>query len=193
MVGLKYFLNKFKWMGIFNSPFKRPRLNLYIGRVSIGTPYFYPRNWVKQPDGSIKAVPKKIGFDFVGLGCRFEWGPLWSFVFFKWQIAIIFSPKLDGRSGISNYWESWLFYKNYTDKSKSKKDRLEECILNFPQISTIHESGKEKYTVNWYEQTTKSKYNKVVEKATQYYYLTQMVKEDEELGLYDEPFNTKEK
>jgi hypothetical protein len=47
------------------------------------------------------AVPKKIGFDFVDLGWktkwepddyRFEWCPVWSFVFFGYQIAITFVP-----------------------------------------------------------------------------------------------------
>jgi hypothetical protein len=30
-----------------NSPFKPFKLKWYIGKVAIGTPYFYPRKWVK--------------------------------------------------------------------------------------------------------------------------------------------------
>lgn len=29
------------------SPFKRPKLKFYLGKTAMGTPYFYPRRWVK--------------------------------------------------------------------------------------------------------------------------------------------------
>src|SRR5690349_21002029 len=92
-------MGKFTFLKAFFSPFKRPKIRLYIGEIVIGTPYFLPRRWVKSKEkpGYWNAVPKKIGFDFVGLGWktkydsyRFEWAPVWSFVFIKWQIALIF-------------------------------------------------------------------------------------------------------
>lgn len=170
---MKYFkkfylnqVNKFKWLKIYNSPFKMPIPKLYIGEVKIGTPYFYPRvhrRLTKQEaiDKAVeelrknpladkigfnklfydysrrtKSVTKKIGFDFVSLGWktkwsdtdyRFEWGPIWSFVFFKWQIAVTFmTPE------ISHYWECWLYYSLSTDKNKSTKERLEQARKEFP-------------------------------------------------------------
>ena len=121
-------MKKLTFIKSFFSPFKRPKLKWYIGRVKIGTPYFLPRRWKnpshkearelalkKYREWGLKlldnpklrsrsyqefydeimrckiAVPRKIGFDFVGLGwktkwsskdIRFEWSPLISFVFF---------------------------------------------------------------------------------------------------------------
>jgi len=175
---------EFEFLKILNSPFKIPRVKFYIGKVAIGTPYFFPRRWVKpthqmaveaameelarredwnnaNPDVQFKqtikpldemykerlgyrfAVPKKIGFDFVGLGYktkwsntdyRHEWNPIWSFVFFKWQIALIFtSPE---RECISQYWEAWLYYHYHT--KGSKQDRIERCKKDFPQRYTIN-------------------------------------------------------
>ena len=156
-------LNDLKFLKVLNSPFKPFKFKWYIGKIAIGTPYFYPRKWVKlsekeieekalekynkldqfQKDkvtleqykqyyrGTKKAIPKKIGFDFVGLGWkikwsstdyRFEWSPLISFVFFKWQIAVIFQAPEK-----SHYWTSWLYYEYNTDKTKSKAERIKQC------------------------------------------------------------------
>lgn len=85
----------------FNSPFVRPKLFFYYGKTAIGTPYFFPRNWVKYTkqdciDQALKSmqnsntdrtfdqwvgyyknyskpVPKRIGFDFVDLGWKTKW------------------------------------------------------------------------------------------------------------------------
>ena len=119
--------------------------------------YFYPRKWVNG-----KSVPKKIGFDFVALGWktkyrdddyRFEWSPIWSFVFFKWQIAIIFTaPEQD------HYWSSWLYYYYNTDKTKSKADRIAQCRKEFPQIWTKYKSNNSKETIDYYNLILKNKY-----------------------------------
>ena len=37
----------FDFLKAFNSPFKRPKLVWYVGKLALGTPYFYPRKWVK--------------------------------------------------------------------------------------------------------------------------------------------------
>ena len=124
---MKFIKNIKEFISYFNTPFVRPKIKLYIGKVSIGTPYFLPRKSIKDPDkpGYLKFVPKKIGFDVVRLGWktkwsqfRFEWAPLISFVFFKWQIAITISATEQ-----DHYWESWLYYQYETDKTKSKLER----------------------------------------------------------------------
>lgn len=138
----------------FNSPFIRPSIKFYIGKVSIGVPYFYPRRWVNN-----KYVPKKIGFDFCRLGWktkygeyRFEWNPILSFVFFKWQLAIIISaPEPD------HYWECWLYYQKETDKSKSKMERAIDCQKNNPQIWTMTQNGQSE-KINYYKKVLKKKY-----------------------------------
>jgi hypothetical protein len=142
---LKYFFEKFKWMKVYFSPFKPPLPKLYIGKVAIGTPYFLPRVWDK--DG--KSKPKKIGFDFVGLGWktkweeyRFEWGPVWSFVLFKLQIAITFRvPET------SHYWECWLYYSRET--TGTTEERLTQAKKEFPCIWTSYKDGTETEICYW--------------------------------------------
>lgn len=152
---IKYFFKKFMFLKALNSPFKPFKLKWYIGRIAIGTPYFYPRRWIqsKEKKNYLTAIPKKIGFDFVDLGWktkwsdtdyRFEYSPLISFVFFKWQIAVIFlAPEPE------HYWSSWLYYENNTDKSKSKKERIEQCQNEFPQNWIIYKNGT-KIKINYY-------------------------------------------
>jgi len=149
---IKYFFRKFMFLKVLNSPFKPFRLKWYIGRIAIGTPYFYPRKWI-QSKNYLTPIPKKIGFDFVELGWktkwsdtdyRFEYSPLISFVFFKWQIAVIFlAPEPD------HYWTSWLYYENNTDKSKSKKERIIQCQNEFPQNWISYKNG-DKIKINYY-------------------------------------------
>lgn len=188
-------MKKLTFIKAFFSPFKKPKLKWYFGKVSIGTPYFLPRRWknpshkearklalkkyrewgLKQLDNpklrsrsyqdfydeimrSQIAVPKKIGFDFVGLGwktkwsskdIRFEWSPLISFVFFGLQIAIMIIPENQDR-----YWEAWIYYELYTDKTKSRKERIEQCKSEFPQTWT-RSDGKTKTTINYYDRILK--------------------------------------
>jgi len=189
---LKYLINRFSWLGILNSPFKRFKIGFYAGKIAIGVPYFYPRKWVKYnnediqkaieehkanknkaqvSDGQLyemyynynKAVPLTIGFSYCGLGWktkwtdtdyRFEWNPVFSFVFFGYQIAItIYSPYHD------HYWTSWLFYKNDTDKTKSKLERVAECREKFPQTWISSKDGVDE-TIDYYDRILKPKYIK---------------------------------
>lgn len=137
-----------EFISYFFSPFVRPKIEFYLGRIAIGTPYFYPRRAVKDPHkpGYMKFVNKKIGFDVVKLGWktkwsgsdyRFEWSPLISFVFFKWQLALIIKVHEP-----DHYWESWLYYTRSTDKSKSTGERVCDMIKNFPQTYKVSLSGK---------------------------------------------------
>jgi hypothetical protein len=156
-------MKKFQFLKAFCSPFKAPKIKFYIGKLAIGTPYFFPRKWVPNPEkpGYEMAVPKKIGFDVVDLGWktkfgdyRFEWSPLISFVLFKWQIAIIFKAPHEDQ-----YWESWLYYELDTDKSLSKTERIEQCKRDYPQIWTRHsKEGSE--TIDYYDLILRKKYLK---------------------------------
>ena len=156
-------MNKFTYIKALWSPFKPFKLKWYVGKIAIGTPYFFPRKWVPNPEkpGSSKAVPKKIGFDFIGLGWktkweatdyRFEWSPVLSFVFFGYQIAVtVVAPYQD------EYWESWLYYERNTDKTKSKQERTEQCIREFPQTYKQH-SNEGTRIINYYDLILKDRY-----------------------------------
>lgn len=106
---------------------------------------------------------KKIGFDFTGLGWktkwsstdfRHEWNPIWSFVFFDYQIALIFAPEND-----CHYWESYLFYHYATDRNTSVKERINYARKKFPNIWTSHSEG-DKVTTNYWDVSLKNKYLK---------------------------------
>lgn len=199
---------QFQFLKILNSPFKLPRVQFYFGKISLGTPYFFPRRWVKptpkmamdsaieeiesrkkwnernakyDKPGSFKhtikpldemykeklgyrfPVPRKIGFDFVGLGYktkwsatdyRHEWNPIWSFVFFKFQIALRFtSPESECTS---QYWEAWLYYQYHT-KGK-KQDRIQQCKKDFPQTYTINNVNGTMKNVDYYDIILKKKF-----------------------------------
>lgn len=107
-----------------------------------------------------KSVPKKISFDFVGHGWktkwkptdyRHEWNPVWSFVFFKWQIALIFNP-----IEAYHYWECWLYYSRHTNGKT--KDRIEQARKEFPCIWTTNYSGGEKKTTCYWDIILKNKW-----------------------------------
>ena len=185
---IKYFIKDLDFLRAYNSPFKPPKLKWYCGKVALGTPYFFPRKWVKatperahqatldyiksteefnkrNPEYTRRvlpydeifadkmncsyAVPKKIGFDFVPLGWktkwdsyRFEWNPMISFVFFKWQIAVTFVPVEP-----HHYWECWLYY--YYETTGTRKERLEQAREKFPCIWTSTRDGVKTTTCYW--------------------------------------------
>lgn len=162
-------MRKLDFLGVFNSPFKRPKLSFYLGKVAIGTPYFYPRTWKANPDkpGSQIAVSKKIGFDLVGLGWktkwqdtdyRYEWSPLLSFVFFGLQFVV--GLKVDNPD---NYWTCWLYYSRNTDVKLSRVERVKQSVEGFPQTFTVY-SGDTKRLVNYWEKILRGKYIKYASK-----------------------------
>lgn len=158
---MKLIKNIKEFISYFNTPFVRPKLKFYIGKVAVGTPYFLPRKAINDPDkpGYLKFIPKKIGFDIVNLGWktkfdqyRFEWAPIISFVFFKWQIVItIVAPEQH------HYWESWLYYQYDTDKTKSKLERAIECQKKYPQIWEVSKDGV-RTKIDYYDSIIKKKY-----------------------------------
>lgn len=188
-MSLKYFLNRFRWVKAFNSPFKRPRVSFYFGKTQIGVPYFFPRKLVKFNEQDIqeaiakhkanknyvqynldhklydmyknysKFIPLTVGFSYCGLGWktkwdhddyRHEWNPVFSFVFFGYQIALtIYHPQQ------CHYWEAWLYYEYATDKTKSKRERIEQCRAEHNQTWTV--AGG---VIDYYEFILKPKYLK---------------------------------
>lgn len=142
------------------TPFKAFWPKFYIGRVKVGTPYFLPRVCRDNPDkpGYMTARPRRIGFDFVGLGWktkwksdnyRHEWNPVYSFVFFGLQIALILRPPHE-----THYWECFLYYALRTEG----KDRVSKCREGFP-CTWIRGTGESKESVDYYELILKDKYN----------------------------------
>jgi len=105
------------------------------------------------------AVPLKIGFSFCGMGWktkwdnyRFEFNPVWSFVAFGYQIALIFIPEHD-----MHYWECYLTYHYDTDKTKTVQERLKEAQKkNSCTWIRYTEGGEEK--TNYWKLILKRKY-----------------------------------
>lgn len=150
LLSLKY---KFEWLRIYFSPFKPIKPKFYFGKIALGTPYFYPRVWKDNPEkpGYKIAVPKKFGFDIVGLGWKTKWSstdyrheysPIWSFVFFGYQVALTFVPEHQ-----NHYWECWLYYDRET-KGKTK-DRLQQAREEFPCVWSNITNDTEVKTCYW--------------------------------------------
>jgi len=106
------------------------------------------------------AIPRKIGFDFVGLGYktkwtdtdyRFEWAPRLSFVFFGYQIAVMVTAPEQ-----HHYWEAWLYYEKNTDKTKPASERIHICKNEFPLIYKVSDKSGERI-VDYYNTILKNK------------------------------------
>ena len=120
--------------------------------------------WYNEYKKYNKAVPLKIGFSYCSLGWktkwtdtdfRYEWNPVFSFVFFGYQIALTFySPYR------SHYWEAWLYYEYATDKTKSKRERIEQCRKECNQTWSVYTRGDKEGIIDYYEFILKPKYLK---------------------------------
>jgi hypothetical protein len=125
-----------------------------------------PLDVVNEFMGYQKAVYLKwFGFTYCGLGYktkwsdtdyRYEYSPIFSFVFLKRQFCIYIHTEHP-----DSYWCSWLYYEYHTDKTKSKEERIKDCIENFPQIYTQY-ICEEKKKVNYYEYNLRKKYLKFI-------------------------------
>ena len=143
---------------LINSPFEFPKIKFYLGKVKYGTPFMLPR---KRTDKGYK--PKKVGYNIVRLGwkykfdsIRFEWNPMFSFVFFGLQFCVFIAPKND-----RSYWESWIYYNEHTDKNKPTLERLKQCIEEAPQRWTRYHNG-EKSSIDYYKVNLKNKWIKLL-------------------------------
>jgi hypothetical protein len=160
-MSLKYTLHRFRWIKALFSPFKPFKVSFYAGKTQVGIPFFYPRKTVKSKTkpGYSEFKPLTVGFSYCSLGYktkwtdtdyRHEWNPVFSFVFFGYQLALtIYSPHR------SHYWEAWLYYEYATDKTKSKRERIEQCRKEHNQTWTV--AGGE---IDYYEFILKPKYLK---------------------------------
>ena len=159
-VGVPYFLPR-KWVKFT----KKDAYEAALKSVNDKTSVYYgkdPNEVSLRYRNYTKAVPRKIGFDFCSMGWktkweetdyRFEWSPVLSFVFFGYQIAV--TAVVDNPDA---YWTAWLYYEKDTDKTKSKRERIEQCKKEFLITSTIYEKDKEPVTVNYYETVLRKKY-----------------------------------
>ena len=145
---------------LINSPFKFPKIKFYLGKVRMGVPYYTPRRWTKEG-----YEPKKVGYNIVRLGykykfdsIRFEWNPMFSFVFFGLQFCIFIAPKND-----SSYWESWIYYNEHTDKKKPTLERLKQCIEEAPQ-RWVRYHNEEESSIDYYDLNLKTKWLKQLNK-----------------------------
>ena len=159
-IGTPYFLPR-KWVNLTEKEIEEKAIKQYSKINEDLKTKVTLEHYKQQYKRSQKAIPKLFGFDFVELGWktkwtntdyRFEWSPLVSFVFFKWQIAIIFKAPEE-----SHYWESWLYYEYNTYKSKSQKERIEQCQKEFKQNWISWKNGVETKT-NYYQFIIKEKY-----------------------------------
>ena len=119
-------------------------------------------------ENSTFPVPLTIGFSYCSLGWktkwgdhdyRHEWNPVFSFVFFGYQIAATITFK---ECHDCMYWECWLCYEYSTDKTKSKKERIAECRKLLPQIWTTRskDDGTSIEETDYYNIILKPKYLK---------------------------------
>lgn len=163
-MSLKYTIQSLRWVKVLFSPFKPFKVNLYVGKTRVGVPYFYPRKTVKSKTkpGYLEFKPLIIGFSYCSLGWktkyddfRHEWNPILSFVFFGYQIALTFYSPYG-----SHYWEPWLYYEYRTDKTKSKRERIEQCIKEAPETWTSSKHNEEPVTTDYYTKILKQKYLK---------------------------------
>lgn len=99
------------------------------------------------------SVPKKVGFDFSPLYFKTKWSdtdyifehqPVWSFVFFGYQIALIFNAPEP-----YHYWTCWLYYTKNTDKSKTVEERIKQAREGFPCTWRNYSDGKETLICYW--------------------------------------------
>jgi hypothetical protein len=156
-VGVPYFLPR-KWVKYTDEDAKTAAIK------AIGDSRLVQKSmdeWYNEYKRYNKAVPLKVGFSYCGLGYktkwtdtdfRYEWGPVLSFVFFGYQVALMV-----GHKHSSHYWEAWLYYEYATDKTKSKRERIEQCRKEFNQTWTVSSMGKEE-VVDYYQRILKTKY-----------------------------------
>lgn len=135
-------------------------------KLKINPVYTSKSVWIKNYMRThTKAVYiKKFGFHFTTLGWktkwedyRFEWSPSISIVLFGKQLFITILPNIDMDEhmvALDCYWEAWLTYTHMTDKSKSRRERLEELY----KIYSCSWGNPEKGYTDYYPIILKKKY-----------------------------------
>lgn len=161
-IGVPYFFPR-KWVKLSEKEIEEKALEKYNKLDQFQKDKVTLEQYKQYYRGTKKAIPKKIGFSYCGLGYktkwsstdyRYEYSPVFSFVFFGYQIALMIRNE-----NPDNYWTSWLYYEYNTDKTKSKAERIKQCREEFPQIWTRY-SGDKKETIDYYNLILKKKYLK---------------------------------
>jgi hypothetical protein len=163
-IGVPYFLPR-KWVKYTEAD------TIKAAHEAINKPQFVKKSyeeWINSYKNYSKAVPLKFGFSSCGLGWktkwsdtdyRYEYGPVLSFVCLGYQIALSI-----GHKHPDHYWTAWLYYEYNTDKTKSKKERIEQCKKDFPQTYIVYhkspKTGKNSIqeTIDYYKLILKPKY-----------------------------------
>jgi hypothetical protein len=134
-----------------------------------GVKYDYA-NLLQNARRTRKFVPRRFGFDYIGLGYktkwsntdyRFEWSPRLSFVCFRYQIAVTVVPKMPKDavlSSIDYYWESWLYYNYNTDATKTPKERIAEAREERPGMITTYRKDEQPVIASVWDTVLKSRY-----------------------------------
>lgn len=170
-VGVPYFLPR-KWV-----KFTEKDIQDAIARHKAN------KNYVQNLDDKLyemykgyqKPVTLKFGFNSCGLGwktkwdsqdIRFEWSPVFSFVFFGYQIAITVIHEHP-----DHYWPAWLFYHLHTYKILSKEERLISCMYHFPLIykswtkDPVTGNTTKETRINYYKHIVKKKYLHLIQET----------------------------
>ena len=131
------------------SPFKFPRLTVYLGRISRGVPYFLPRNRLFE----YKRV--RLGFKtkWHETDYRFEWPPMISIVFLGLQFTVEITPPTEHWD---SYWESWIYYDRHVDKTLPITEQVEKLREGFPL--SFRRFGEGNINLDYYEYVLKPKY-----------------------------------
>jgi hypothetical protein len=99
------------------------------------------------------AVPLKVGFSSCGLGWKTKWTstdyifehqPIWSLVFFGYQIALIFNVIEP-----YHYWTCFLYYTRNTDKNKTVEERIKQAREGFPCTWRNYSDGETTLICYW--------------------------------------------
>lgn len=158
-IGIPYFL-PIKWIKFSKKERMEAATKAFNKSKVAGLSYTW-QYWYDHYKGHRKSIAKTIGFDSCSLGWktkwsntdyRYEWPPTFSLVFFKWQFAIIVYTEHP-----DEYWCAWLYYEHNTDKTKSRKERIEQCKKEFPITYTSHYKDREE-TIDYYTLILKKKY-----------------------------------
>lgn len=106
-----------------------------------------------------KYVDLKVGTNSCSLGWkdkwgspRFEWAPMWSFVFFNFQIHLTIKPPTNDPLLWDCYWEAFIYYFLYA-KGDTVKYRLLDTVSNYSATW-----GGDGGYVNYYHSILKPKY-----------------------------------
>jgi hypothetical protein len=137
-------MKRFDWINVVFSPFKLFNVRCYVGKTAIGTPYWLPKKFFSYCDLGWKTKWSDVDY-------RLEWNPVVSFVLFGYQLAFTFYSE-HGPA----YWEAWLYYNYATDKTKSKKERIEQCKREFPQTWRVTYAEKQPEMVDYYDHILKN-------------------------------------